>query len=281
MSLTQAATGWTAVNRPLLAFDPRYGQMAAQSTLLLVELVWLDFGPSPMQAAVLIAGALLMETARARVSGTALNWKSALSTGLSLSLLLRTHNPLLWAGASVLAMGSKFVLRINGKHLFNPSAFGIVALLLVTPEVWVSPGQWGTRLWLLALAGSMGCLILSRVARLDFACAFLAAHAALLLFRAWSLGDPMTIPLHQMQSGSLLIFALFMLTDPRSTPDSRAGRLAFGGAVALIGHLLLFRYQIREGLLYALILVSSTTPLIDRFCPGPRYVWPGYVGPGK
>jgi Na+-translocating ferredoxin:NAD+ oxidoreductase RnfD subunit len=278
MSMSRATVAPAIFRTPRLAFDPRYGQMAAQSVLLLVELVWLDFGPSPLQAAVFIIGTLLTETVRAQWSGAALNWKSAFSTGLSLSLLLRTHDPLLWVGAIVIAMGSKFLIRINGKHLFNPSAFAIVVLLLTTSEVWVSPGQWGTRLWLLALAGSMGCLILSRVARLDIALAFLTSHATLLLFRAWSLGDPAAIPLHQMQSGALLIFALFMLTDPRSTPDSRVGRLLFGAATGGIAHVLMFRFQIREGLLYALILVSCATPLIDRLWPGRRFTWPRNEG---
>ena len=119
----------------------------------------------------------------------------------------------------------------------------------------------------------MGCLILARVARLDIALAFLAGHAALLLFRAWRLGDPLAIPLHQMQSGGLLIFALFMLTDPRSTPDGRAARLLFGAAVAIAAHLLLFHGQLREGVFFALILVSCATPLLDRLLPGPRFVW--------
>jgi Na+-translocating ferredoxin:NAD+ oxidoreductase RnfD subunit len=275
VALAQSLAG-LPVRRQGLTFDPRYGQMAAQSALLLTELVWLDFGPSPLQAAVCIITALLMEAACARLAGTAQNWKSAASTGLSLSLLLRMHNPALWAGAGVIAVGSKYLIRINGKHLFNPSAFAIVVLLLATSQVWVSPGQWGTRLWLLAFAGSMGCLILSRVARLDIACAFLGSHAALLLFRAWQLGDPLAIPLHQVQSGALLIFALFMLTDPRSTPDSRTGRLVFGAATAGIAHILLFRFQIREGLLFALILVSCATPLIDRMWPGIRFTWPRY-----
>ena len=274
MSMSQAAPGLPMLGRRTRTFDPRYGQMAAQSMLLLIELVWLDFGPSPLQAAVYIVTAQLTETARATWSGTEPNWKSAASTGLSLSLLLRTHNPVLWAGASVIAMASKYLIRSNGKHLFNPSAFAIVVLLPATSQVWVSPGQWGTQLWLLALAGSMGCLILSRVARLDIAFAFLSCHAALLLFRAWSLGDPLAIPLHQVQSGALLIFALFMLTDPRSTPDSRTGRLLFGAATAGTGHVLLFRFQIREGLLFALIMVSCATPLIDRLWPGTRFAWP-------
>ena len=263
-----------ALVRPVPAFDPRYGQMAAQATLLAVVLLWLDFGPSPLQAAVTLAVALGLEAVRARIAGAPRNWKSALPAGLSLCLLLRGHEPLLWVAAPVLAIGSKYLIRANGKHLFNPSAFAIVALLLLVPDrVWVSPGQWGTRLWLLALAGTMGALILTRVARLDIALAFLASHAALLLLRAWTLGDPPAIPLHQMQSGSLVIFALFMLTDPRSTPDSRAGRLLFAPAVAVAAHLLLFHAQIREGVFFALILVSCATPLLDRLLPGPRFAW--------
>lgn len=257
-----------------VARDPRTIQIAAQSAFLVLETVWLDFGPAIPQAATFVVTALLMELARARLTRTPLNWKSALSTGLSLSLLLRTQAPLLWVAAAVLAIGSKFLIRIGGKHLFNPSAFAIVALLLATNSVWVSPGLWGTAIWLTALAGTLGGLILTRVARLDLALTFLTSHMALLLARAWYLGDPLTIPLHQIQSGGLLIFALFMITDPRSTPDSRTGRILFATAIAVLAHVFLFRWQIREGVFYALVLVSCATPIIDRFWPAPRFAWP-------
>ena len=72
----------------------------------------------------------MLDTVRARATGTPSNWLSALSTGLSASLLLRTFNPLLWMAGCVLAIGSKMLFRVNGKHLFNPSAFAIVVLLL-------------------------------------------------------------------------------------------------------------------------------------------------------
>ncbi len=263
----------TPIAWPTIRFDARHGQIAAQCVLLILVMVSVDFSPSPFQIASFVAGTLAMEALHARLTGSALNWKSALPTALSLSLLLRTHDPAIWVGACVIAMGSKYLLRVNGKHLFNPSAFAIVVLLAASSQVWMSPGQWGTRLWLAALVGAMGGMVLSRVARLDIALTFLIAHMSLLLLRAWSLGDPLTIPLHQIQSGAVLIFALFMLTDPRSTPDSRAGRLIFAAAVAAAAHLLLFRFQIREGLLYALVLVSCATPLIDRIFPAPRFVW--------
>ena len=64
-----------------------------------------------------------------------------------------------------------------------------------------------------------------------------------------------------------------MLTDPRSTPDSVVGRLVFGATIAVLAHLLVFIGEVREGIFYALILVSCTTPIIDRIWPGERFVW--------
>jgi hypothetical protein len=69
--------------------------------------------------------------------------KSALISGLSLCLLLRTDEPLLAAVAAVLAIGGKFVLRVRGKHVFNPTNFGLMVMVLGHDRVWASSGQWG------------------------------------------------------------------------------------------------------------------------------------------
>jgi Na+-transporting NADH:ubiquinone oxidoreductase subunit NqrB len=70
--------------------------------------------------------------------------KSALISGLSLCLLLRTNDPWLAMLAAVVAVASKFLLRVRGKHVFNPTNFALVAMMLVTGQVWASPGQWGS-----------------------------------------------------------------------------------------------------------------------------------------
>ena len=84
--------------------------------------------------------------------------------------------------------------------------------------------------------------------RSDIAIFFLVAHATLLLVRAVWLSDPLAIPLHQLPSGSLLIFSFFMISDPRTTPDSRLGRFMFAVAVALLGHYLAFSMRMRPAL---------------------------------
>ena len=131
-------------------------------------------------------------------------------------------------------------------------------------QAWVSPGQWGALAWSALLLGGGGALVLGQARRIDTAVAFLLVYGGLLLVRCLRLGDPLTIPWHQAQSGALLIFSLFMITDPRTTPDRRAHRIAFAAAVAALAFHLQFVWQVREGFFYALALAAPLVPLLDR-----------------
>jgi Na+-transporting NADH:ubiquinone oxidoreductase subunit NqrB len=179
----------------------------------------------------------------------------------------------MFALAGVIAVGSKFLLRVDGRHVFNPAGFAIVVLWLTKAGVWISPGQWGAELWFAALAGFLAILVLQAARRADIAIFFLVSHAAMLGARALWLGDPVAIPLHQLQSGSLLIFAFFMISDPRTSPNSRLGRFAFAFMVAALGHYLAFFVQMRPALYFALIALSPLTLVIDRVFPAPRFAW--------
>jgi enediyne biosynthesis protein E5 len=260
--------------------DARYFQIAALSSLLAVNCLRIDFGARPLGSAMAIGAALLTQWVCARMTGATVDLKSPLITGLSLSLLLRADAPWLYAVAAVVAIGSKFALRVDGKHIFNPAGFAIVVLLLTSNGVWISPGQWGADVWFAALLAFMAILVLSAARRADIAMFFLLSHAALLAARALWLGDPLAIPLHQLQSGSLLIFAFFMISDPRTAPDSAAGRFLFAFAVALSAHYMAFFMQMRPALYVALILLSPLTLLLDRLIPADRFIWTGAVQPG-
>jgi Na+-transporting NADH:ubiquinone oxidoreductase subunit NqrB len=254
--------------------DARHYQIAALSTLLVFNLGWLDFGARPLNSALAIAGALATQALCTYwFALPRFDPRSPLITGLSLSLLLRTDEPWLSMLAAVIAIGSKFVLRIDSKHIWNPAGFAIVVLLFTAHGVWISPGQWGSTVWLAALLCFFAILVLQAAHRSDVAIFFLGAHAALLLARAWWLGDPLDIPIHQLQSGSLLIFAFFMISDPRTTPDSRFGRFIFALAVALLGHYLTFFMQMRPALYVALIALSPLILLIDKIFPAERFAW--------
>ena len=83
----------------------------------------------------------------------------------------------------------------------------------------------------------------------------------------------MAIPIHRLQSGAILLFTFFMISDPKTTPDSRAGRVLFAALVAVGGWYVQFRLFRTNGLLWSLAAFSLAVPLIDRLLPGARYAW--------
>ena len=253
--------------------DARIFQIASLGGVLALQIAAFDLGADPLQAAVSITATLATQALFCGLLAIPFDWRSPLITALSLTLLLRAHDPLIWIAAGFLAMASKFLVRLGGKHVFNPACLAIVALLLLTDQVWVSPGLWGSAVWTGFLLASLAALVLTRSNRLDTATAFFATYTLLLLARALTLGDPIAIPLHQLQSGSLLLFGFFMITDPRSTPDDRAGRLLFASIVAVLAVELQYRWQIRTGLFYALAIASPLVPIIDRLRPAARFRW--------
>lgn len=254
--------------------DARHYQIAALSTLLVYNLGWLDFGARPENSVFALASALLTQVVCSRLTGVPIDLRSPLITGLSLSLLLRADEPWIHALAGVIAIGSKFVLRIDGKHIWNPAGFAIVVLLFAAKaHVWISPGSWGSRVWFASLLAFFAILVLGAARRSDIALFFIGTHAALLFARAVWLGDPFTIPIHQLQSGSLLIFTFFMISDPRTSPDSRLGRFVFAASVALAAHYMAFFMQMRPALYVALIALSPFIILIDKLLPAQRFTW--------
>jgi enediyne biosynthesis protein E5 len=256
--------------------DPRLYQILLLASLLVYGVTRLDFEIGAGRALLLLGTALLTQLACTRLWRLpAFDPRSALISGLSLCLLLRTSSAVLAALAAVITIASKFALRIHGKHVFNPTNFGLVILMLATGQVWVSPGQWGSAAFFAFLVACLGGLVVNRAARSDVTYAFLAFYLAVLFGRALWLGQPMAIPLHQIESGAFLIFTFFMISDPKTTPDTRAGRILFALLVALGAGFIHFVLYRPNGLILSLAFLSPIVPLLDRLLPGARYVWRG------
>jgi Na+-transporting NADH:ubiquinone oxidoreductase subunit NqrB len=256
-----------------LVADPRLYQIAVLASLLVYGMAGLDFEITPTRAAVLLLTVLATQAVGDRIEGRPPNLRSALISGLSLCLLLRTNRTDLAILAAVVTIAAKFVVRYRGKHIFNPTNGGIVAMLLLTDQVWVSPGQWGSVAFFAFLMACLGGLVVNRASRSDVTYAFIAFYSALLFGRSWYLGEPFTIPLHRLESGALLLFTFFMISDPKTTPDSRAGRVLFAALVAYGGWYVQFRLFRTNGLLWSLAAFSLLVPLIDRVLPGSKYAW--------
>ena len=258
----------------LRRLDPRLYQIGSLAVLLLYGTAVLRLDVTAFRIALLLSTALATQFACTWVwKLPRFDPKSALISGLSLCLLLRTNSAVVAAAAAGFAVASKFLLRWNGKHVFNPTNIGLVGAMLATGAVWISPAQWGSAGFLGFLVACLGGLVVTRAARADVTLAFLLPYVALVFGRSLALAEPMAIPFHRLQSGGLLIFAFFMISDPKTTPDSRAGRILFGALVAVGAAYVQFRLFRPNGPLWSLALASLLVPALDLVLPARRYAW--------
>lgn len=200
--------------------------------------------------------------------------KSAAITALGICLLLRTNSELVMAFAAFIGIAAKFMLRINNKHLFNPSNIGIIILLIITDSAWISPGQWGNDVVLLFMVIATGSIVLLKVGRLDVTYIFLGSlfvmeYVRTVLFLGWG----MDVLLHKFTSGSLLLFAFFMITDPKTTPDNKSYRYFWTLLLAMLTFALSQWFYLYTSSIWALFLITPFTVLIDKFFPAKRFVW--------
>ena len=262
--------------------DPRYYQIAVLTSLVVFGVVALDFGIRWQNAISIVFTALAVQYLGTRYARLPrFDPLSPLITSLSLTLLLRTDEPQIAAAAAVIAIGSKFLIRFRNKHVFNPANVALVVLMFGTDQAWVSSGQWGSAaIGAFALA-CLGFLVLTRARRAETTVAFLLIYAALLFGRALWLGDPLTIPVHQLQNGALLIFAFFMISDPKTTPDTASGRVLFAALVAMLAFTIQFIYYQPNGVILALVASAPVVPLIDSLLHGRHYRWEAAVTHGK
>ncbi len=262
------------------AVDARFFQIAFQALLLTAGVLLRDFSLWPAQMLLTLATALATQAFWLdRLKLTGVGYLSPAITAFGLSLLLRANNLWVHPLAAALAISAKFVLRVRGKHVFNPANFGVGVTLLALPGAWVSPGQWGNDLgiavWLLGLGG----VVAQRARRDDAAWLFLAVFLGLTAARLFWLGHTpdraWEILSHQALNGALLLFAFFMISDPMTLPDRPAIRRLHVILVATTAFAWQFLFYRPNGALWALLCLAPLVPLWDWFWPGQRHNWSG------
>ena len=269
--------------RARLSRDARVWQILFQAALLTLGVVARDFSLRPEQLLLCFAAGLATQAFWVRALRLPrVGWRSPLITCLGLSLLLRADSLWVHPLAACVCLSAKFTVRVAAKHLFNPANLGVIFALLVLPGAWVSPGQWGNdlafALWFVALGG----LVTQRARRWDISWAFLAAWLGLIAARVAWLGQPPAIWWHQLQSGGLLLFAFFMISDPMTIPNRQAARVVYAIAVAALAFVWQFVWFKPNALLWALFLCTPLVPLMDRIWPGAKAEWiPAGPGPAS
>lgn len=254
--------------------DPRLYQIAFQAVLLSFGVLARDFTLRWEQMALAFAAGLATQILWTRRLGLPhVGVLSALITCFGLSLLLRADSLWVHPLAACLALSAKFVVRINGKHLFNPANLGVIIGIGLLPGAWVSPGQWGNDLAYAVWFVALGAIVTQRARRWDISWTFLACWLGLVALRVAWLGQSWNIWLHQLGSGALLLFAFFMISDPMTIPNRNTGRAIYALVVALVAFFWQFVLFKPNALMWALFVATPLVPLLDRWLPANRFVW--------
>jgi len=199
---------------------------------------------------------------------------SVLISAMSLCLLLKTNDWYISLLAAFLTVVSKYVFRFNKKHVFNPSAFGIVATLLLTKDAWLSPGQWGSNAVIFFFVVTLGTIVVTRVQKLDVSLAFLLTFIGLLYWRqVYVLGWPMDHFIHSVSTGSLLLFTFFMISDPRTAPNHPVARIVWAILIAVISfYLAAFKWKYNT-IIWVLVAAAPLVPLLDKIFKAKEFHW--------
>jgi Na+-translocating ferredoxin:NAD+ oxidoreductase RnfD subunit len=205
-----------------------------------------------------------MELALARIFyGKWPHLASAYISGISVGILVRS--PAFWPYAlcSAISITSKYVLRVRGRHVWNPSNFGICVMLFLAYETVASLSiQWGNYLLPLVVIWALGSLIVWRLKRLHITATYVVSFVAFALLRSAVTGHPWEAEIAPITGPMYQLFIFFMITDPKTTVRTRAGQCAVAFAVALAEAILRLA-QIVHAPYYALFMVGPTANLIE------------------
>jgi Na+-translocating ferredoxin:NAD+ oxidoreductase RnfD subunit len=188
---------------------------------------------------------------------------SAYVSGISVGILVRS--PAMWPYAlgSTLSITSKYVLRVKGRHLWNPSNFGICVMLLLASDTVASLSiQWGNYLPPMMIVWMLGSLIIWQAKRLHICVTYVIAFILLAYIRSWITGHPFLAEVAPITGPMYQLFIFFMITDPKTTVQTTWGQCVVAFLVALVEMLLRLNESVYAPL-YALFLVGPTANLIE------------------
>ena len=239
--------------------DPRLPVLLLQATFVTCGITFWGFNRSPAQVGLILLicvtlDCLLHYLLRRK---TLLVPISGLITGLGLSVLTNfSHGLWLAAIPPFFATASKYVFTVNGRHIYNPGLFGVIAALvlsdgMITPAPAYQWGGAGITAFFIATAALM--LFALNIRRSVLISCFLLFYALQLSLRAWLLRHhipPQTLFMGAFSSPAFYLFTFFMITDPPTSAESRKGQVFMAFFIVFVD-LLLHKFQSFSTLFYS------------------------------
>src|SRR5579872_7154983 len=188
---------------------------------------------------------------------------SAYITGISVGILLRSPAYWPYALCSLISITTKYVLRVKDRHVWNPSNFGVSAMLFLAPETVASLSiQWGNYLLPMVVIWVLGFVIVWRVKRLHITATYVLSFFAFAFLRSWLIHDPWQSEIAPITGPMYQLFIFFMITDPKTTVRSTKWQCIVVVIIALV-EMLMRLDQVVYAPFYALFIVGPIAMLIE------------------
>ena len=256
--------------RRAFAIDSRYVAPLFISCILLVAQVFFGVLESYPKTLLAIGASIATEIVLSKITtGRFPHLASAYVSGISVGILVRSPEFWPYALCSAIAIASKYVIRVKGRHIWNPSNFAIAILLLLAADtVSTLSIQWDNRVWAMVVIWTLGSFIVWNLKRLHICATYVASFIAFAALRAVLVPTnvdfysrfmnevaPITGPMYQL-------FIFFMITDPKSTVKPRWAQCLVAFSVAGAEHVLRLQENLHAPY-YALFVVGPIANLIE------------------
>ena len=252
------------LRKPKLRLDNRYIAPLFITFILLVGHLSYGILESYPKTALAIATALVTELILGRIFyGKWLNLASAYISGISVGMIVRS--PAFWPFAlcSAISIMSKYVLRVKGRHLWNPSNFGLSVLFFLGAETVAGLSiQWGNFIGPMLVIWILGSIIIYRAKRFHISATYVVFFFLFAFLRSWITGHPWQSEIAPITGPMYQLFVFFMITDPKTTVKTKVGQCIVVILVAFVEFILRLM-EVVYAPFYALFLVGPAANLIE------------------
>jgi enediyne biosynthesis protein E5 len=250
--------------KSLFTLDNRYIAPAFITLILLVGHLTFGILESYQKTLLAIVTSIVLELALGQIFYHKwLHPASAYISGISVGILVRS--PAFWPYALCAAISiiSKYVLRVKGRHIWNPSNFGISVLLFLAADTVASLSiQWGNYLWPMLVIWALGSGIIWRLHRFHITFTYVVSFIAFAFMRSWMTGSPWQSEIAPITGPMYQLFIFFMITDPKTTVRSKRGQCIVVFLVAVL-EMILRLNQVVYAPFYALFIVGPSAMLVE------------------
>jgi len=244
--------------------DKRYLAPVLVTMVLVVGQLSFGFLESWWRTAFAILTSITVELLLGRmITGKWPHLASAYISGISIGMLLRSPEFWPYPLCAAISIVSKYVLRVDGRHLWNPSNFGIVAMLVLASDTVAGLSvQWGNNLLPMVVVWTFGAIIIHTLGRFHITLTYVASFLFFAGIRHLVTGHPFLAEAAPLTGPMYQLYIFFMITDPKTTVHGKRAQCVVTVCVAAMEAALRLM-QFVHAPYYALFIVGPIANLIE------------------